>query len=89
MKSTDDGRVSVSGIRHSYRELDDREWDLVREVKDQGQRLWDIAEEEQRRAGRPGQARSFALAKTKIEEAVMWLAHGITAPEEEDGNGNG
>jgi len=77
--STDPQRVNVSGVRHKYRELTAAERDAVDALKNAGQRFWDIVEAQA--IERAGQARSYALAKTKVEEAVMWAVHGVTSPE--------
>ncbi|WP_417726183.1 hypothetical protein [Roseovarius sp.] len=70
IKSTDDARVANSPLRHAYRTLSDSEKAKVEAIKDMGQRfLGEIA---------ANQGREFALARTKIEEAVMWAVKGVT-----------
>jgi len=70
IKSTDDARVGNSPVWHAYRQLSDFERRRVEAIKDHGQALLDeIAEE---------QGREFAIARTKIEEAVMWAVKGVT-----------
>lgn len=82
MKSTDDARINVSGIRHKYRTLSDSEKREVDDIKDQAQELWDAIDSVDE--DRSGQGRSKALAKTKLEEAVFWAVHAVTSPEEKD-----
>ena len=68
--STDDARIAKSPVRHSYRTLSDIEKLRVSTIKDIGDALLDeIAED---------QGRKFSLARTKIEEAVMWAVKGLT-----------
>jgi hypothetical protein len=81
MKSTDDKRVNASGIRNKYRELSLDERNTVDNVKDLGQQLWDLIDSIPQ--NRDGTGRSVALAKTKLEEAVMWAVHAVTSPEPE------
>lgn len=70
MPSTDDARVANSPVRHSYRVLSDIEKVRVTAVKNMGAAFLDeIAED---------RGREFAIARTKIEEAVMWAVKGIT-----------
>ncbi|ARE84948.1 hypothetical protein KZZ08_17210 [Roseovarius mucosus] len=69
-KSTDDARVANSPVRHIPRTLNDAEACRVSAVKDIGDAfLTEISCE---------QGREFALARTKIEEAVMWAVKGLT-----------
>ena len=71
ISSTDDARVGNSPVRHGYRRLSDVEKARVAAIKDLGQAFLDgIAD---------GQGREFALARTRIEEAVMWAVKGVTA----------
>ena len=81
-QSSDDRRSTASGIRHKYRELSPGEKIEVDALKDAGQAFWDRVHKLTMDFGdRPGSARSYALAKTKIEEAVFWSVHGLTNPE--------
>lgn len=68
---TDDARVENSPVRHAYRVLTDEEKDEVAAIKDAGQAMLDLLA--------PYQTREAALARTKVEEAVMWAVRGITA----------
>lgn len=58
-------------MRHEYRELSDPEKDLVVLVKDRGLEFYTLLEN-------MGQSREISIAKTKIEEAVMWATKHIT-----------
>jgi hypothetical protein len=69
--STDDARVTNSPVRHAYRTLSDAEKAQVEAVKDLGRALLDVIA--------ANQGREFAIARTRIEEAVMWAVKGITA----------
>lgn len=68
--STDDFRVELSPVRHTYRLLSDTEKELIDRIKDQGQAFFDLLSAEQ--------SREIALARTKIEEAVMWAVKHVT-----------
>lgn len=69
--STSDNRTVNNTMRHAYRVLSDSEKALMQEVKDIGLKLHDVID-------RIGQNREVSLAKTKIEEAVMWAVKGLT-----------
>ncbi|MET4128395.1 hypothetical protein [Roseovarius sp. MBR-6] len=69
--STDDARVANSPVRHAYRVLSEAEKAQMAAIKDLGEAFLD--------ALAPHQGREFAIARTKIEEAVMWAVKGITA----------
>jgi len=56
-------------VRATYRELDDVEKRAITQIKERGQLLFDSCS---------GAGREMALARTKIEEAVMWAVKGIT-----------
>lgn len=71
MDSTSDERVVNNVMRHEYRVLTDDEKEQMRAVKDIGKTYYDLCE-------RIGQSRELSLAKTKIEEAVMWAVKHIT-----------
>jgi hypothetical protein len=62
-------------MRHQYRELNAIDQARMQEVKDMGLRF--VAYLEACGLGRTPN-REFALARTKIEEAVMWAVKGIT-----------
>jgi hypothetical protein len=68
--STDDARVANSPVRHSYRALSDTEKARMSAIKDMGDAfLTEISND---------QGREFSIARTRIEEAVMWAVKGIT-----------
>jgi hypothetical protein len=71
MDSTSDERVVNNVMRHEYRVLTNEEKDQMRAVKDIGKTYYDLC-------NRIGQSRELSLAKTKIEEAVMWAVKHIT-----------
>lgn len=60
-------------IRMEYRQINEFEALSVKRVKGLAAQLLDVLDEV------PGDPRSLALAKTKLEEAAMWAVHGITA----------
>jgi len=72
MKSTDDERVVNNVMRHEYRVLTDKEKETMQMVKDQGLDLWTMFDD-------IGQSRELSLAKTKVEEAVMWAIKHLTS----------
>ena len=69
--SASDQRTVNNTMRHQYRVLTDAEKAQMTTIKDIG--LVFIEEIDQL-----GQKREYALAKTKIEEAVMWAVKGLT-----------
>jgi hypothetical protein len=73
-------RTANNGVRHQYRQLSDNEKIDMVAIKDAGAiflaRL-DTVASHYPKGEAPG--RELALAKTKIEEAVMWAVKGITA----------
>lgn len=72
---TSDERTVNNVMRHQYRVLSDNEKIDMQVLKDVGLEFHTIIETlETRRGG----SRELALAKTKIEEAVMWAAKHIT-----------
>lgn len=70
--STSDQRTVNNTMRHAYRVLSDTEKAQMQDIKDKGLEFHDLI------AG-VGQSREISLAKTKIEEAVMWAVKHITA----------
>ncbi len=70
--SSSDERVVNNTVRHQYRVLSEAEKTQVLEIKDAG-----LAFIQQVEA--IGSSRELSLAKTKIEEAVMWAVKHITA----------
>ena len=69
--STSDDRTVNNVMRHRYRVLTDAEKSVMQKVKDDGLALWEYI-------GFLGESRELSMAKTKIEEAVMWAVKHIT-----------
>lgn len=69
--STSDARTVNNVMRHAYRVLTDAEKAQMQAIKDKGLELHDLIEG-------IGQSRELSLAKTKVEEAVMWGVKHIT-----------
>lgn len=69
--STSDERITNNVMRHEYRVLSDAEKRQMKEIKDQGLSLLTLIES-------LGASREVSLAKTKVEEAVMWAVKHIT-----------
>jgi hypothetical protein len=70
--SADTRATDNNVLRHEYRTLTDDEKRSVTEMKDLGARFLQLCDE-------CGQGREFSLAKTNMEQAVMWGVKGITA----------
>ena len=64
-QSTSDERVTNNVMRHEYRVLTDEEKMRMKDIKDDGLRFIQYLD-------KLGTSRELSLAKTKIEEAVMW-----------------
>lgn len=71
VKSESDARVVNNAVRHQYRVLSDGEKASMLEVKDLGAQFLTVCEQ-------LGESRELSIAKTKIEEAVMWAVKHIT-----------
>lgn len=71
MKSTDDNRTTNNVMRHEYRVLSEDEKKQMQRIKDIGLGFHDYVD-------RVGSSRELSIAKTKIEEAVMWAVKHIT-----------
>ena len=71
VQSTSDERTVNNVMRHAYRVLSDDEKAQMHAIKDKGLELHNLLEG-------IGQSREIALAKTKVEEAVMWGVKHIT-----------
>lgn len=69
--STSDERTVNNTMRHQYRVLTDAEKASMLAVKDAGLAFYELVDG-------LGQSRELSLAKTKIEEAVMWATKHIT-----------
>ena len=70
--SASDARTVNNTMRHAYRVLSDAEKANMSAIKDKGLEFHDLV-------SGMGNSREIALAKTKIEEAVMWAVKHITA----------
>lgn len=70
--STSDQRTVNNTVRHQYRVLSDNEKTQMQGVKDAGLILLELMDT-------LGKSRELSIAKTKIEEAVMWAVKHITA----------
>ena len=70
--STSDARTVNNTMRHAYRVLSDDEKATMAKIKDMGLEFHSMVDG-------IGQSRELAIAKTKIEEAVMWAVKHVTA----------
>ena len=61
----------MSIFRQDYRELTEAEKGAIVQIKDTTEDLWQLF-------GTAGSSREIAIAKTKLEEAVMWAVKGLT-----------
>lgn len=71
VKSESDSRTVNNTMRHAYRVLSDSEKSKMLEIKDAGLAFWNLLDN-------IGASRELSLAKTKIEEAVMWAIKDLT-----------
>ena len=71
MDSTSDERVTNNVMRHEYKVLSDDEKQAMQMIKDSGLAFHSLVNE-------LGESSELSLAKTKIEEAVMWAVKHIT-----------
>jgi hypothetical protein len=72
VRSESDERTVNNTMRHQYRVLNDDEKEAMLWIKDQGQTMMDFID-----ANTP-KGREASIAKTKLEEAVMWAVKGLT-----------
>lgn len=72
VSSTSDDRVVNNTMRHEYRVLSDAEKANMAKVKDMGLAFHEFI------TGL-GSSRELSIAKTKIEEGVMWAVKHITS----------
>lgn len=72
MNSGSDERVTNNTVRHQYKVLGDEEKVAMMNVKDFGLTFLIYIDT-------LGNSRELSLAKTKIEEAVMWAVKHVTA----------
>ena len=70
--SASDERTINNVMRHEYRVLTDAEKVQMKQVKDLGLQFVELFKQ-------IGTSRELSLARTKIEEAVMWAVKHITA----------
>lgn len=71
VESTSDERTVNNVMRHEYRVLTDLEKNNMKAIKDTGLDFHNLLDQ-------IGQSRELSLAKTRIEEAVMWAVKHIT-----------
>ena len=71
LKSDSDERTKNNTMRHQYRVLSDEEKAQMMAIKDMGAQFVGFCDG-------IGQSRELSLAKTKMEEAVMWAVKSIT-----------
>lgn len=72
VNSTSDERTVNNVMRHAYRVLSDEEKAQMQLIKDTGLMFHDLLT-------KVGQSRELSLAKTKVEEGVMWAVKHVTA----------
>lgn len=72
VSSTSDERTINNVMRHAYRVLSDDEKAAMQKIKDDALALHEFFSS-------LGTSRELSVAKTKIEEAVMWAVKHITA----------
>lgn len=75
--STSDERTVNNVMRHEYRVLDEHEKMVMVQIKDMGLAFHEMIVNSVE-VGKVIDPRCGALAKTKIEEAVMWAVKGLT-----------
>ena len=81
MESSSDQRVENNVMRHEYRVLSEEEKIMMRTIKDKGLAFIEYCDLVASRTGSPDKphgSRELSLAKTKIEEAVMWAVKHLT-----------
>lgn len=69
--SASDDRTANNAVRHTYRILSDEEKAQMVQFKDMGAAFLTACDA-------VGNSRELSLAKTKIEEAVMWAVKHVT-----------
>ena len=72
MGTDSDARIDNNVMRHEYRLLSDAEKIRMKQIKDLGRQFAELLDE-------LGDSRETALARTKIEEAVMWAVKRVTS----------
>lgn len=76
--SASDERVVNNVMRHEYRKLNEDEKRMMQLVKDKGLEFHNLLTDVAVVTKTTG-SRELSLAKTKIEEAVMWAVKHLTA----------
>lgn len=71
VESTSNERTVNNTMRHQYRVLSDEEKAQMQKIKDMGLEMLIYIDS-------VGASREMSLAKTKIEEAVMWAVKHVT-----------
>lgn len=71
VESTSDQRTVNNVMRHAYRVVTEQEKAQMQAIKDKGLELFELLES-------IGSSREISVAKTKVEEAVMWGVKHIT-----------
>lgn len=71
MDSTDDKRIENNTFRHQYRILTDEEKEQMLAIKDMALALHELY-------ASIGESRTLSIAKTRLEESVMWAVKHIT-----------
>lgn len=71
VESTSNERTVNNTMRHQYRVLSDEEKAQMQKIKDMGLEMLTYIDS-------VGASREMSLAKTKIEEAVMWAVKHVT-----------
>jgi len=74
LKMRDFNSDDTDPMRHQYRELSDDEKEVVAKIKDLGQTFLDYVN-----TLGVANSRECAIARTKMEEAVMWAVKAVTA----------
>jgi len=72
INGTSDDRIVNNVMRHAYRVLTDDEKQFMQALKDKGLELHEMIDS-------IGNSRELSLAKTKVEEAIMWAVKHLTA----------
>ena len=71
VESTSNERTVNNTMRHQYRVLSDEEKAQMQKIKDMGLEMLTYIDG-------VGASREISIAKTKIEEAVMWAVKHVT-----------
>lgn len=73
--SASDDRTANNAVRHQYRALSDSEKADMVALKDHGAAFLQAIDAVERRSA---PSRELSLARTKVEEAVMWAVKHVT-----------